>query len=132
MTGNDGVIIDKLKAEVSTTENHLNHLNANARDSENTIMELKAAKQRETGLSNKIKNEISNLSNRGQSKFAVFGRDIDRVVMEIQHSKKFCSPPIGPLGVHIKVKKGTPENIVKAIDLEMRSVLTSFSQSSGD
>ena len=117
---------DKLKAEVSTTENHLNHLNANSRDSENTIMELKAAKQRETGHSNKIQNELNNLRTRGQSKFAVFGRDIERVVNEIQRSNKFRSPPIGPLGVHTKVKQGTPENIVKAIDHEMRSVLTSF------
>ena len=123
---------DKLKAEVSTTENHLNHLNANARDSENTIMELKASKQRETGLSNKIQNEISNLRNRGQSKFAVFGHDIERVVTEIQRCKKFRSPPIGPLGVRIKVKQGTPENIVKAIDHEMRTVLTSFLVTCGE
>eukprot|EP00092_Neocalanus_flemingeri_P032878 GFUD01035757.1.p1 GENE.GFUD01035757.1~~GFUD01035757.1.p1 ORF type:complete len:1072 (-),score=401.60 GFUD01035757.1:161-3376(-) len=119
-------MVAALGAQSETSSNHLNHLQANSRETEVRVMQLKADKQREWGKAMKTQQELEALKKGGKNKLAAFGPWMPKVVTEINKNKKFRSPPIGPLGAHINVKEGTSENIAKAIEGELGGLMHSF------
>jgi len=116
-----------LSAQLETSSNHLTHLRANTRDVDQSIMQLKADKQREKGKAMKIQQELRALKGAGKNKLAAFGAEMPKIVAEISKNRnKFQYPPIGPLGAHINVKEGTPETIARAIEGELAGLVFSF------
>jgi len=115
-----------LNAQSETSGNHLNHLRANCREVEEKVMQLKADKQRERGKASKTQQDLEALKKGGKNKLAAFGNWMPKVVAEISKHRKFRSPPIGPLGAHINVKEGTPENIARAIEGELGGLMNAF------
>ena len=113
--------IEEARSFQVTTENHLEHIRANLRDTEERAMDLRAEKEREAGSSRKIKQNLENLSRSGQNRLAAFADWMPRVVEEIKRSRKFQVQPIGPLGAYLKVKDGTSENVIRTLDHELTS-----------
>ena len=118
--------INNIQAEISTSENHLRHLMANQRMSDQKVMELKARRHREAGISAGIQNEITNLSRAGKTRLSAFGHYMENLVNEIKRSKRFRQPPIGPLGAYIKLKDGTPQDVQGYLESETYGIMTSF------
>ena len=120
------------QSTLDTTLNHLNHINNNIREVDSGIHELRAEKEREAGIGRKIRANLENLQRSGNNRLAAFGDWMPGVVQDINNSRRFKTKPIGPLGLYIKVKEGTPENIVKTLDNELRSLVYAFLVSSSD
>jgi len=115
-----------LAAQLETSSNHVNHLRANTREVDQSIMQLKADKQREKGKAMKTQQELNALKSAGKNKLAAFGAHMPKIAAEISKSKKFQYPPIGPMGAYINVKEGTPETIARAIEGELAGLMFSF------
>ena len=118
--------LNKVSAESSTTETHLGHLDANRKDCDQRLMSLKAAKVKESGMRTKYEGSIEQLRRSGQNRLAQYGPGIDTLVAEINKSNRFKQKPIGPLGMFLKIKEGTPENVRDALDHEIKGVVGSF------
>jgi len=123
-------VVVALGAQSATSSNHLEHLRANCREIDAKVMQLKADKQKEKGKAMKTQQELQALKNSGKDKLAAFGSMMPKVVAEIRKNKKFRAPPIGPLGAHINVKEGTPENVARAIEAELGGLMGAFMVSS--
>ena len=117
---------NNLQAEISTSENHLRHLQANERSANQRIMDIKARKVREAGATAAIQNEITTLSRAGRNKLGAFGNYMQNLDNEIKRSKRFRQKPIGPLGAFIKLKEGTSQDIQKCLENETSGIMTSF------
>ena len=117
---------NNIQAEIATSENHLRHLQANQRSAETKIMEIKAKRHQEAGNTARIQNEITALNRAGQNKLNAFGNYMVNLVNEIKKSKRFRQKPIGPLGLFIKLKEGTPQDVQKCLEHETSGIMTSF------
>lgn len=115
-----------LNAQVETSSNHLRHLQANQRDLDNHVMQLKGDLQKERGKVLNTTNNLKELKQGGQSKLAAFGNYMPRLVEEIKKSKKFKKQPIGPLGAHINIIENTDQELARAVEHEVSGLLTSF------
>ena len=114
------------QAALKTTENHLAHIQNNVREADSKVHELRAEKEREAGASRKLRENLEHLQRSGNNKLAAFGHWMPDVVQDINNSRRFKTKPIGPLGLYIKVKEGTPQNIVKTLDNELKNLVHAF------
>jgi len=119
--------VDNVNAEVTTTDNHYKHLYANVKDAETKVLDLKAHKTRASGKTVQIQSELERLKSSGKNKLAAYGTDICNVVNEInKNARRFKAKPIGPLGMFVKIRENTPEDIIRALDHEMAPILSAF------
>ena len=117
---------EEAQRTLETTMNHLAHITDNIREVESRVHELRAEKEREAGTGRKLREKLENLRRSGNDKLAAFGDWMPDVVRDINNNRRFKARPIGPLGLHIKVKEGTPESIVKTLDNELKGLVHAF------
>ena len=91
------------------------------------MLDLKAHKTRASGKTVQIQSELERLKSSGKNKLAAYGPDICNVVNEInKNARRFKAKPIGPLGMFVKIRENTPEDIIRALDHEMAPILSAF------
>ena len=91
------------------------------------MLDLKAHKTRASGKTVQIQSELERLKSSGKNKLAAYGPDICNVVNEInKNARRFKAKPIGPLGMFVKIRENTPEDIIRALDHEMAPILSVF------
>ncbi|AGO12399.1 AaceriAER044Wp [[Ashbya] aceris (nom. inval.)] len=66
-----------------------------------------AIQQLQTSINLKKQEYRESTANRNQDSYAVYGRNMNRVVAEIRNRRhEFSKPPIGPLGLEVSIKPG--------------------------
>jgi len=118
--------VEALTAQSETSSNHARHLRGNLRDIELRINESKGEAQKHRGAVNRTREQLKAMKESGQDKLAAFGNWMPRLVSDISKSRKFTKKPIGPLGVHIKIKENVSKDIAKAVENEVAGLLNSF------
>jgi len=118
--------VDALTAQAETSTNHAKHLRSNHRDVEFRLNELKGEVTKERGAVNRSKEQLKVMKEAGEDKLAAFGNWMPRVIAEINRSRKFSKKPIGPLGVHVKIRENVSKDLAKAVEIEIGGLLNSF------
>ncbi len=68
--------------------------------------------------------QIKRCAEMERSKFAQFGNNMDRVMLEIRNKQWYGQPPVGPFGVYVKIKE--PERWGNLLRIVIGNNMSSF------
>ncbi|OCF37020.1 hypothetical protein I316_00924 [Kwoniella heveanensis BCC8398] len=80
---------------------------AKTTERKNALQEVDEIKRRaadEQATSKRIQEKISNLEKQSLNRLSAFGTGLEHVMRDVQRAKWVHSPPIGPLGMHVKLE----------------------------
>lgn len=118
---------EAINAQIEASNNHLEHLKNNR---ETIEKELSGIRFQGNSVQVKIKNakeELHELESGERNRLATFGHWMPKLVAEInRYASKFSKLPIGPLGAHITVREGVPDEVVTILETELGGLLNAF------
>ena len=119
-----------LNSQVATTSTQAQHLKHNEGEAERGVQAAQGELVRLRGAVGRTRGELQDLGKAGSSKLAAFGRDMPRIVAEVEKAgRSFRKPPIGPLGAHVEVREdlgaeGT--RLARAVEQELGGLVNAF------
>ena len=115
-----------LEAQITTTNNHTNHVRQNIREAEVAVQSAHGELVTLKGLVASSKKEVQALKASGNNRIAAFGAHMPKIVEEIRKCRGFNKTPIGPLGAHINMVEGADDKLARAVEGELGGLVTSF------
>jgi len=118
---------EALTAQLEVSGNHLLHLKANNRQTEDSVS---AARYAATGTGQKLKtlkSELNSLKLGEKNKLIKFGDWMPPLVEEIKRQQhKFSKVPIGPLGAYINLKENLSSEVASILEVEVSGLINAF------
>jgi len=118
--------VHALEAQISTTNNHINHVRQNIKEADVAVHSAQGELTNLRGLVASSRKEVQALKASGNNRIAAFGAQMPNIVEEIRKCRGFSKTPIGPLGAHINMVEGSDDKLARAVEGELGGLVTSF------
>ncbi|WVF68702.1 hypothetical protein IAT40_003474 [Kwoniella sp. CBS 6097] len=108
-------MLNKLKKEKPKLEQQ--HV-AKTTERKNALQEVEEIRRKmadEQGTAKRIQDQISNLEKQSVNRLSAFGGGLDHVMRDIQRTQWVHSPPIGPLGMHVRLEDMSYRDLLHAV-----------------
>jgi chromosome segregation ATPase len=101
-----GDIVARLEVEMIDTDDKIAQLDREIKSGDETLRDLRKQKDNAQSAFSQAKTRLGELERSKSSTLSIFHQNMPQVIAAIkQNQNKFSDPPVGPLGLHVKVIK---------------------------
>ncbi|WVR06445.1 hypothetical protein IAU60_003476 [Kwoniella sp. DSM 27419] len=116
-------MLDKFRKEKPRKQQQHTAKTTEKRDAQRVVEDIKNQMEQEQSTGRRIQDKINNLQRQSVNRLSAFGAGLDQVMRDIQKAQWKHSPPLGPLGMHVKLQDMDYRDVIQSI---LGNVLCSF------